>query len=359
MNKIIPFSFCDINFGSIKNSSLIHLLNSNYKESRIIVFADENTHDLCLNYLFDSCVNLEGADVIVLPLGEENKIIEISYQVMETLSEFRLERTDLIINLGGGVVTDMGGFISSIYKRGIDFIHIPTTLLGMIDASIGGKNGVNMGAFKNQIGIFRHPISIFIDPYFLNSLPHQELINGYAEMLKHALIFDNSHWLGINKMINEGCSITPELLLQSIAIKTHVVEKDPKEFGLRKILNFGHTFGHALEGFFMDKTPVSHGHCVALGICAESYLSLKREMIGKKDYLLIESVIRKLVPFIAFDQNSINDIYEIMKQDKKNENSKILCCLLSSMGKCEYNQNISEAEVMDAMYHLNLLAGSN
>ncbi|MDG1842415.1 MAG: 3-dehydroquinate synthase [Crocinitomicaceae bacterium] len=359
MTTKVPFSYCEINFGLLKNSSLSSIISNDYKNSRIIVFADENTYDLCLEYLFESCPIINHADVVVFPLGEENKIIEVAHQILDALSNFKLKRNDLIINLGGGIVTDMGGFISSIYKRGIKFINIPTTLLGMVDASIGGKTGINLGSYKNQIGSFIHPISIYIDSFFLKSLPQNEIINGYAEIIKHALISDAKSWFDLSNKLEKNIQPDNKLILKSITYKTSIVERDPLEMGLRKILNFGHTFGHAIEGFFVDKMNVSHGFCVCLGICAESYLSFKRGNISKDEYLQIENAINRIIDFIPFDKEAINEIYELMKQDKKNKGDQVLSCLLIKIGECQYDKDISEAEVMDAMYHLNLLAGTN
>ena len=355
----VPFSFCEINFGLLKNSSLSDLIIKDYKNARVIVFADENTYDHCLEYLFESCPIIHDADVVVFPLGEENKIIEVVHQILDALSNFSLKRNDLIINLGGGIVTDMGGFISSIFKRGIKFINIPTSLLGMVDASIGGKTGINLGSSKNQIGSFAHPISIYIDSFFLKSLPQNEINNGYAEIIKHALISDSKSWFELSNKLEKNIQPDKEVILKSIIYKTSIVEKDPLEVGLRKILNFGHTFGHAIEGFFVEKMNVSHGFCVCLGICAESYLSYKRGNISKVEYLQIENSINRIIDFIPFDKEAINQIYQLMKQDKKNKGNQILSCLLIKIGECQYDQEISEAEFMDAMYHLNLIAGTN
>ena len=359
MNKIIDYNFCPVYFGSIKESGLTKLISSKYSNSRIIILVDQNTHDNCLDYLLDSCSLLQTADVVLMPVGEENKVIEVFYQVQQVLSDFHINRKGLIINLGGGVVTDMGGFISSVYKRGIDFIHIPTTLLGIVDASIGGKTGINIGPYKNQIGTFNHPVSIFMDSSFVKSLPKNEIMNGYAEMLKHALVMDRDYWNRIKNISSDEELIKSDTLIKSINIKTNVIDKDPKEGGLRKILNFGHTFGHAIEGFFIDKKKLSHGHCVALGICAESYLSMRRNYLSKKEYLEIENVIKRAFAFLSFDENAIKNIFELMKQDKKNNTEEVSCCLLEKIGVCIYDQKISQGEIMDALYHINLLAGTN
>lgn len=359
MNKIIDYTFCPVSFGPIKDSELQKLLSSKYADSRVVILVDQNSHDNCLDYLIDSCPILKKSDVVLMPVGEENKVIEVFYQVQEVLSDFHLNRKGLIINLGGGVVMDMGGFISSVYKRGIDFIHIPTTLLGIVDASIGGKTGINIGPYKNQIGTFSHPVFIHMDSFFVKSLPENEIMNGYAEMLKHALVMDAGYWNSIKNISSDEELIKADTLIRSIHIKTSVIDKDPKEGGLRKILNFGHTFGHAIEGFYMDKKKLSHGHCVALGICAESYLSMRRNYLSKEEYLEIETVIKRAFTFLTFDESAIKNIFELMKQDKKNETLEVSCCLLEKIGVCIYDQKISEGEIMDALYHINLIAGTN
>ena len=190
-----------VEIGNLTKSSFQNLLSSKYINSKKVILVDENTHDFCLEYLLTTFDELKEAEVMLLPVGEENKVMEVCFQVWEALSEYKIGRKDVIINLGGGVVSDMGGFIASIYKRGIDFINIPTTLLSMVDASIGGKTGIDLGRHKNQLGTFTDPIAIYIDVLFLQTLPQTEILNGYAEMLKHALIFDEAYW-------NELISIT-------------------------------------------------------------------------------------------------------------------------------------------------------
>ncbi len=355
---LIPYSFSHIEIGSLQDSSLINYISEHYKKARIIILVDENTHDNCLDFLINVSNQFEKAEVILLPAGEENKVLEVCQQVWEAFSEYNFSRKDLIINLGGGVVTDMGGFIATLFKRGMDFIHIPTSLLGMVDASIGGKNGVDLGNFKNQLGTFNHPKAIFIDPQFLNTLPALEIIYGYAEMLKHALIRDVFHWNEI-KHINNDIDLTSiEMLKRSVEIKASIIEEDPKEGGLRKILNFGHTIGHGIEGYFLQNKPLAHGHCVALGMCAEAFISREKGLITMEEYLDIENCIRRSFHFISLDANEINGIIKLIQQDKKNNSKEINCSLLSGIGNCIYDQKISNQEIANALFHLNLLASS-
>ena len=354
----IPYSHSKIEIGSLQESSLINFIDTNYRDSRIIIIVDENTHDYCLEQLINVSSQFEAAEIILLPPGEENKVLEVCFQVWEAFSEYNFSRKDLVINLGGGVVTDMGGFISSLFKRGIDFIHIPTSLLGMVDASIGGKTGIDLGSFKNQLGTFIHPKAIFIDSSFLETLPAKEIIYGYAEMLKHALINDPAHWEEIKFIKNDIELTSIEILKKSIQIKVSIVEKDPNEGGLRKILNFGHTIGHGIEGYFLQSSSLAHGHCVALGMCAEAFISKEKELLSASEYLDIENCIRRSFHFISLDANEIQGIIDVIQQDKKNAGNTINCSLLKGIGNCIYDQKISNQEIANALFHLNLLASS-
>lgn len=341
-----------LEIGSILDSSLAKLLAKKYADSKVVIIVDENTHDNCLEYMLTSFETLKEAEVMLLPVGEENKVMEVCFQVWEALTEYQIGRKDLIINLGGGVVTDMGGFIASIFKRGVDFIHIPTSLLGMVDASIGGKTGIDLGPYKNQLGVFSHPKYIFIDPVFLETLPAEEWMNGYAEMLKHALISDRKQYIKLKK-INSDLELKKlKTLTDSIKVKFDIVEEDPLEKGRRKVLNFGHTIGHAIEGFFLDKEPISHGHAVAIGILAESYISMIQGKLNKTDYNDIELTILEKFPVPAIELEDIQKIVQLTKNDKKNEANKIYCSLLSEIGVCEINCEVKEAEIEAALNYL-------
>lgn len=345
-----------IEIGSILDSSLAALLAMNYVDSKVVIIVDENTHDNCLEYLLTSFESLKEAEVMLLPVGEENKVMEVCFQVWEALTEYQIGRKDLIINLGGGVVTDMGGFIASIFKRGVDFIHIPTSLLAMVDASIGGKNGIDLGPYKNQLGAFSHPKVILIDPVFLETLPAEEWMNGYAEMLKHALINNRKHFDKI-KNINSDTELKDlKTISDSVKVKFDIVEEDPLEKGRRKVLNFGHTVGHAIEGFFIDKEPISHGHAVAIGMIAESYISMAQDKLNKVDFSEIETTILKKFPVPLIDSEDFQEIVHLTKNDKKNEANKIYCSLLSQIGVCEIDCTVQESEIEEALIYLQKLA---
>ena len=344
-----------IEIGSITEGSLTKVLHE-FKNHNLIIIVDENTHDCCLEYMITSFPELERAEVILLPVGEENKVMEVCFQVWQAFTEYGFGRKDLVINLGGGVVTDMGGFIASIFKRGLKFINIPTSLLGMVDASIGGKTGIDLDHFKNQLGTFSYPTHVFIDPIFLGTLPGEEIFNGYAEMLKHALIKDKKLWSKIRTIHAEEDLTKPDIIWTSVKIKNEIVASDPNEKGERKILNFGHTIGHALESYFLDKTPISHGHAVALGMCAEAFISMKRTLLSKEEFKDIQTTITASFPMISLNADEVSAVISLMYQDKKNESGKILGSILDGIGSCIFDVELSEKEIGESLFHLSLLA---
>ncbi len=355
--KIIKAKNYQVEIGPLTETSFSKVLET-FSEHKIIIIVDENTHDNCLDFLISSFCELERAEIILLPPGESNKVMEICFQVWQALTEYKVARKDLIINLGGGLVTDMGGFIASIYKRGLKFVNIPTSLLGMVDGAIGGKNGIDLDGYKNQLGTFSHPSHIFIDTTFLATLPGEEIFNGYAEMLKHALIMDKELWIKIQKIHSEEELIQEDVIYSSVLIKTKIIDKDPLEGGLRKILNFGHTIGHALEGYHLNKKQISHGHAVALGMCAEAHISLKRKFISLAEFREIEATITASFPMVSIELDEVPEIISFIYQDKKNHSGKILCSLLNGIGTAVYDIEITESEIGAALLHLNLLANN-
>lgn len=351
----IEGKYCQVEIGSILNGGFQSFLKA-FENQQILIIVDENTHDCCLEYLITSFPELERAEIMLLPNGEENKVMEVCFQVWQAFTEYKVERKDLVINLGGGVVTDMGGFIASVYKRGLTFIHIPTTLLGMVDAAIGGKNGIDLNGFKNQLGTITQPARVFVDAGFLSTLPPEEIFNGYAEMLKHALIGDAKLWEEIRHIQSEEALIQEAVILQSIRVKTNIIEQDPFEGGLRKKLNFGHTVGHALESYFFQSTPISHGHAVALGMIAESFVSMKRGILSKEAYKDIESTIIRSFPMIELNADDVSIVISLMYQDKKNIAGQIRSCLLEGIGTCSFDHHLTEEEIGESLFHLSLLA---
>lgn len=340
-----------IEIGSLHDSTLVEIFRKYHKYRKVII-VDENTNKFCLEYLITNFADLSEAEVVILPTGEENKQIEIATHVWEAFTEYGISRYDLIINLGGGIVTDMGAFIASCYKRGCAFINIPTSLLAMVDASVGGKTGVNLGHYKNQIGVFNNPVALYIDKIFLQTLPEEELAGGYAEMLKHGIIADKALYYKVLDMLNDGADIDEDILLQCIGVKNNIVNEDPLEAGKRKILNFGHTFGHVIEGYFMETVDLNHGHCVAIGMVMESYISYKKGLIPKETYLEIELDLLTVYPIPQFNNDDIKTMIGMLGNDKKNKSGKILCCLIDGIGSCIYDQEISEEEAIETFMYL-------
>lgn len=360
--KKLNIDQCLIEIGSLVDSSFNDLLTIRYANAKKIIIVDENVHDHCLDALITNFPALEEAEVMLLPAGEENKVMEVCFQVWEAMSEYGVVRNDLVINLGGGVVTDMGGFIAALFKRGLPFIHVPTSLLGMVDASIGGKTGIDLGSYKNQIGVFQHPEAIFIDPSFLGTLPEEELISGYAEMLKHALIADKEHWKTLCQLDPIGLRDTngfPALIATSVGIKTAVVNSDFTESGPRKTLNFGHTIGHAIEGFCLQTEPVAHGHAIGIGMIAESYISHKHGLITQSELLEISTYLSQLYDYILLDEDDKTKVLELLRHDKKNTSNSIRCVLLDGIGASKYDIELTIQEAyesllyVDGIYNLN------
>lgn len=351
MQKIKANTY-NIEIGDLIDSSFKELLSEKYTNAKKIIIVDENSNEYCLEHLLTSFDCLKEAEVMLLPAGEENKVLEVCFQVWEALSEYEASRNDLIINLGGGVVTDMGGFIASIYKRGIDFINIPTTLLAMVDASVGGKTGIDLGPYKNQLGTFTNPQAVFVDPRFCQTLEPTEIMSGFAEMLKHGLALDKVYWKELIKINSNDKVLNAEFIYRSIALKNEIVEADPKEKGQRKLLNFGHTIGHAIEGYSLSRTPISHGHAVGIGMLAESYISYRQGNLEQSEWKEIESFLINLYPMIDLEKENFGNVVALMKNDKKNNNGLILSCLLENIGEGIYNQVVSEKQIIDTLNYL-------
>ena len=354
---IISSEGTQIEIGPLSDSSLSKVLAS-YNGNNIIIVVDENTHDLCLEYLITSFPALEKSEIILLPNGEENKVMEICMQVWNAFSEYGFGRKDLVLNLGGGMVTDMGGFLASVFKRGMRFIHVPTSLLAMVDASIGGKNGIDLGPYKNQLGTIVKAKNVFIDNAFLQTLPEKEFYNGYAEMLKYGLVYDQHLFDELKDFKTEEDFNRLDIIERCVKIKVSISDGDLFERGERKLLNFGHTFGHAIEGYKLNSDPISHGHAVGIGMCAESYVSMQRGLLSKDEFYELQALLVKTYPFLTFSDDCIQKIIGIMYNDKKNESGKIFSVLLESIGKGSYHNELSEKEIREALLHISLLAES-
>ena len=361
-----------------KGFQALEKLIEDKKYTNVVVLVDENTYNYCLPELLEYTEKLNNVEFIEIPAGESSKQLFFVDSVLETLSDIGVDRKGLLINLGGGVVTDFGGFVASIYKRGIDFVNIPTTLLSMVDASAGGKTGIDHKGLKNQIGVFAQPQMVIVHPWFLETLPHRQIISGFAEMLKHGLIQDEKHW----KNLTQITEINPENLIDfiedSVNIKINVVEQDPTEKGLRKILNAGHTMGHAVETYYLNKEEaeqeryeeeddvsseldemfdnilgetdltleedtysnneeednsyITHGEAVAIGLVLESHLAWQKGFLSKEDFDEIFYHISEIFPYKEIPP--LKELQKLMLHDKKNEAGKVKFVMLHSIGNC-------------------------
>lgn len=316
-----------------------HIAKKGY--SKIFLLVDENTKAHCLP-IFNKIIDFPIDSLLEIESGEKNKHIHTCLQLWEDLSNLDGDRKSLLINLGGGVLTDMGGFVASTFKRGIDFINIPTTLLSMVDASIGGKTGVDLGSLKNQVGVINQPQMVLIFPEFLKTLDPRQTKSGYAEMLKHGLIQDRDYW---NVLVEKGNFTDPACIQHSIAIKNEVVLQDPTEQGLRKILNFGHTLGHAIESYCLDnhdKKTLLHGEAIAAGMILEGYLSHEMRGLSKLSVDEIKKGFSQHFDKVDFTANDIDDILQLLKYDKKNSHGNVNFVLLQEIGDAVTDIKIPE-----------------
>ena len=322
------------------------------KYSSIFVLVDSQSNEYCLPQFLPFLATEITIEIIEFESGESSKNIETCVQIWEALTELGADRKSLLINLGGGVVTDLGGFVASTFKRGIDFIHVPTTLLAMVDASVGGKNGVDLGNLKNQIGVINVPKMILIDTAYLDTLPKNEMRSGLAEMLKHGLIHDATYWKKFLDLKQLDFADFDALIYQSIEIKNAIVMQDPTENGIRKALNFGHTLGHAIESYFLEndhKTTLLHGEAIAAGMILESFISWQKKLIEENEYLEIKKTINHIFNPIVFVESDLDPIQELLIHDKKNEYGMIQFALLDSIGKIKINQT-AEKELITAAF---------
>lgn len=319
----------------------INTFLSNGKYSSYFIICDENTMAACLPDLVSFCPKLREAAIIEIESGEVGKSIEFCTNIWQTLFENQADKKSLILNLGGGVVSDLGGFVASVYKRGVDFINIPTSLLAMVDASVGGKTGVNFEGLKNAIGTITQPKAVFINPDFLKTLPERHFKNGLAEVYKTALISDQKFWEYIK--VNSKEENIESIITKSVKLKNAVVLKDPFEEGLRKILNFGHTIGHALESLWIDQ--LLHGEAIVIGMIMESHIAWQKKLISKKELSEITDSLTKFFHPAKVGDISLETILELIKNDKKNSGNKFHFSLLNQVGSCLYDIEVNEAQI--------------
>ncbi len=316
------------------------------KYSKILVLADEHTQQACYPLISES---LPPHGVLTVDSGEENKVLETCGVIWQTMTDEMLDRHAVLIILGGGVLGDMGGFCAATYKRGIDFILIPTTLLAQADASIGGKLGIDFNNFKNQIGVFKQPALTVLHAGFLKTLPENELRSGFAEVIKHALISDKKLWDDIRTKDLKSQD-WDSLLRQSAEFKYSVIEQDPYEKGLRKILNTGHTIGHALESYFLAAdSKILHGEAIAAGLIAEARIASQKKILDDQSLKEITGYILRIFGKLTIPENALQEIAALCLQDKKNKGNSVLGALPEGIGNAKWDVEISSAEIVDSL----------
>lgn len=319
--------------------------------SRIFILSDENSAAHCLPNFLANLVTEIPIELLEIEPGEDNKNIHTCIQLWEALTELGADRKSVMINIGGGVLTDLGGFVALTFKRGMDFINVPTTLLSMVDASVGGKTGIDLGVLKNQIGIISNPKAVLVDTRFLETLPIEQMRSGLAEMLKHGLIADRAYWnefAGLEQLTLDDLG---DLIHRSVEIKNEVVTQDPLEKGLRKILNFGHTLGHAIESYFLeseDKDALLHGEAIAIGMILESYIAKETGLLSETEYREIKEVISSLYAPVNFSAKDIEIVISLLVHDKKNEGGEVNFTLLEKIGSAVINKNVENLLIINA-----------
>lgn len=330
-------------------AEVINILNkSNY--NHIFLLYDTITYRYCkpkLNTLLTN-LNIKQTEIIIAD-GEKSKNINTLQSIISILNNHNANRNTLLINIGGGVITDLGGFCAAIYKRGIDYINIPTTLMGMIDASIGGKTAINFENIKNSIGNFKSPVFTIINQIFLKTLCTKHINNGFFEIIKYALISDNNIWKNIINKTHTPLNISAELIHQCINIKKNYISNDLYDKGNRQMLNFGHTIGHAIESYSLKTpTPLLHGEAIAFGMICESYISYLYKKIRFEDFLIIKKVINEQMQFTDIQLN-IDKIISYIYNDKKNINSNVSCIILKKIGNPIIKNNCKREFIIKAL----------
>ena len=320
------------------------------ERDRTFILADETTEKCCLP-LISGTDCLKGATTIVIGSTDANKTLESLAHVWEKLGEGGATRHSLLINIGGGMVTDLGGFAASTFKRGINYINIPTTLLAMVDASVGGKTGINFRGLKNEVGVFSNASTVILDTRFLKTLDTENIRSGYAEMLKHGLISNEQMWAELLTFDLEhpDWQRLQTMLADSVKVKQRIVTEDPLEQGIRKALNLGHTVGHAFESFALRHKPILHGYAVAYGLISELYLSTIKTGFPSDKMHQTVSFIKDHYGKMAITCDDYPTLLELMTHDKKNVAGVINFTLLGGIGDIRINQTVTKDDIYEAL----------
>ncbi|WP_027136474.1 3-dehydroquinate synthase [Gaetbulibacter saemankumensis] len=346
---------CTIHF----NEDCYVSLNQHVKEnnfSKIFILVDENTHQNCLPIFLEKLDTNISIEIIEIESGEINKTIETCTGVWNALSELDADRKSLLINIGGGVITDLGGFVACTFKRGMAYVNVPTTLLSMVDASVGGKTGVDLGHLKNQIGVISNPDLVLIDTFYLNTVPQNQMRSGLAEMLKHGLISDIAYWNKFQDLSKLKLDDLDQLIYESVLIKKHVVEVDPFENGLRKTLNYGHTLGHAIESYYLsnpNRTTLLHGEAIVIGMILASYLSSKLAGFPMETTNEIKKLFLNYYDKIIIPKEDYTPIIDLLKYDKKNNHGNINFVLLEAIGKPKIDCLVEDDLIIESFDYYN------
>lgn len=326
-----------------------------FKENKIFLLVDEHTRKYCLPRLMSNIQLFQQVHILEVPTGEEIKNLETCRKMWQELTDNGADRNSVLINLGGGVISDLGGFIASTFKRGIRYVNIPTSLLSMVDASVGGKVGIDMNGLKNQIGLFSNPQAVFVIPEFLDTLPERQFQTGFAEIIKHALVYEKHYWDDLVQKPLGEITNWREIIEWCIEIKNYFVTEDPQDRGFRKVLNFGHTIGHAVETFSLqqDDDVISHGEAVAIGLVCESYISHKVTGLPKDQFDDIVSYVSANFNHYPFHTNNFDFVLDHIRHDKKNQGENINFTLLTSIGNSLINQVVDVNIIRESLifYH--------
>ena len=341
--------------GAKNTTSLIDSIGpllTELKPSATFILVDTNTATHCLPVLRAALPVLAKAAVITIPAGEADKSVTSAQRVWQALIDARADRQAVLLNLGGGVVTDLGGFAAGCYKRGIRFINVPTTVLGQVDAALGGKTGVDFGGVKNVVGLFANAEAVVSDPVFLKTLPPREVRSGMAEMYKHALIHSPEHWLELQRTGGDllAQANVAELIAKSQQIKSDIVAQDPHERGLREALNFGHSIGHAIESILLTSTvPALHGEAIAAGMICEAYLSQHLTGLAQAEVEDIESTLLQVYGKLPLRAHHLATLLALVANDKKNKHGTLRMSLLRRIGEPRLNVAVDASEVEQAV----------
>ncbi len=325
-----------------------------YPKGKVFVATEETVNQIWMNK-FNQYFESKGINKVIIPAGENNKKIESVGKIWQFLSENGGDRKSLLINIGGGMLTDLAGFAATAFKRGIDFLNVPTTLLSQVDASVGGKTGINFNGLKNEIGTFKEPVAVIINTDFLKTIDRENFISGFAEMIKHGLIYSQKHLEELQNfdMENIDYDLLQEIIEHSVSIKEYFVGNDPTEKNIRKALNFGHTAGHAFESLAMHQNrPILHGYAVAYGMILELFLSVEKCNFPEKDFVDLTNWLLKVYGKFEISDTDFDALFELMTHDKKNEAGRINFTLLSKIGQIEINQNCEKDLIYEALRSL-------